>query len=349
MQDRKFTMNSSQSWQESIVNSFGYSMWVTSDCIILILIPSILGLLSEAVCFFVFMCIKVNTPLYSYLKAYTINNFLICCCLFIQFFYAVYSLGDPRTMTVINSYVIFPFLGLFYLNGSLLDVAILLDRISIFNKKVKEGLDVVKPFIRIILIGFVSVLFNIPYYFLYAPVRVDVELDNNSEYAVWISGSSSLSSTQAGNALVLFILIVDYIAVMLVQIVLNICSVIYIKHHLKDKKAIIGATKSQAKSYQNLDMKNGVMVTILCLISLVEHILFISCNVGQFFFADRINNVLLQRITFFCLGLRRFTDFFFYMKFNQVFKKQLLVSVGLTKDNRVHTTTVLLNTNRAGS
>lgn len=331
---------------ESIVNSYGYSMWICADNILLVLVPSILGLLSETACFVVFMLIKVNSSLYTYLKAYTVNNFLLCGCLFTEFFYAVYTLGDAKSMTIVNSYFIVPFLGLCYLNGSLLDIVILLERISYFSRRVREWLKMMSLYSQIIILALVSFILTIPFFFLYAPLEIPVYVPDDPDYAVWISGSSTLSSTQAGLAIIILIVTVDYVLVMLVHIALNILSFSYLRKHLKEKKTIMRATHSQANNQQNVDVKNSIMVTILCMISFVEHILFICCNIGQFFFDDQINLVLLQRITWFFLAMRRFCDFFFYLYFNKVFRNQFFVTIRMAEDSRVNSANGAIFTNR---
>lgn len=311
------------------MNSEGYSMWITVDYIMLILVPSILGLLSEIACLVVFLQIRVGSLLFAYLRAYTINNLLICGALFVQFFYTIYTLGDPRTWTIVNSYFNFPFLGLCYLNSTLLDIVILLDRISTFNERLKQWLKLISPLKQIILLALISTVLTIPYFFLYGPVEIKSTSPDGIEYTVWISGSSPLSSTRIGDTLVLLIVALDYIAVMVIQILLNICSLLYIRRHIKDKSTMVGVSQTQSSKFQNVDIKTSLMVTLLCFLSFFEHFLFISCNVGQFFFSKQINFVLLQKITFFGLGMKRFSDFFFYLKFNKVFYKKFRVMVHL--------------------
>lgn len=318
-----FTTNSTTSWLEMIVNSFGYGLWITADYIMLILVPSLLGMLSEALCLIVFSRIKVVSNLYIYVKAYTVNNMVVCGCLFFQFFYAIYSLGDPETLTVSNSYLIYPFMNCLFLNGTLLDIVILLDRIAVFSKRVKGLISLISPYKQILLLAIISTIFTIPYFFLYEPMVIHSTSPEGVEYIVWISGSSPFSSTSFGNALIILIVGVEYVAVMVIQIVLNIYSMICMRHHIQEKKLIVNIKHARGSNHQNVELKNSMMVTILCFFSFVEHVLFISCNVGQFFFVKQIDLVLLQKITYFFLGLKRSTDFLFYMKFNKVFKQHI--------------------------
>lgn len=318
-------------WLESILSSLGYSTSASAENIILILIPNGLGILSEIACFIVFMRIKIDSALYKYLRAYTVNNLVICCCLFNLFFYSIYTLGDPKSKVNVTTYFIFIVALSSYLYCTLLDTVILLDRIATFNRQVKQWLKIISPYKQVILLLIITIALDIPYFFLIEPTSLTLTSPYGTVYTLWYSGASPFASSQAGFAIIIFLLVVNYFIVMFIQIALNICSLFYVRKHLAEKKALI---QSQNNNYQNVDVKASFMVSILCFISFAEHVFLICCSFGTFFYPVQLNIFLLQKITYFALGLRRFTDFFFYLKFNKVFKKQFLVSVGLLEASR---------------
>lgn len=333
---------------DSIILRMGFTLWISADNIIFVLVPNSLAMISEAVCFFVFCRINNNAPLFVYLRAYTINNFLVSSCFFFQFFYASYHLGDPRIKALFNGYFVIAFLGICYVNSTLLDIVILLDRISTFNKRVKDLTKLISPFKQIALLALISIAFTTPYFFLYSPVKRAYTGPDGTVYTVWLSSTSTLVNTNTGFALVILILTTDYILVMMAQITLNVCSMFYIRKHLKEKKAIVGTTMTRSNNYQNVDLKMSLMVTILCVVSFAEHLLLVSSYIGLFFFKYTFNLVLLQKITFLSFGIRRFTDVLFYFIFNKVFKKQALTSMGLVKDARVGSAGRVVPNNRSG-
>lgn len=325
--------NSTELWIESIIARLGFAVWISSDNLTFVLIPNILGMISEAACLIVFCQIKNSVPLFTYLKACAINNFLISACFFFQFFYGTYYLGDARVKVMINAHLVVPFQGCAYLYSTLLDILILLDGLSTFNNRVRYWTQLLSPYKKITLLGVISIICTIPYFFLYSPVNRTFISPNGSVQTVWIGGTSILTGTDTGYALIVLVLTIDYVLVMMAQIILNICSVLYIRKHLREKKALVGTRR---QSYQNVDLKMSLMVTMLCVISFAEHMLLVSSYIGLFFFRYRFNVPLLQRITFMSFGIRRLCDFFFYFMFNKVFRKQVLVTVGLIKDTRVH-------------
>lgn len=315
-------------WLDSTLSSLGYSTSASLENIILILIPAVLGILSEIACFIVFLRIKLEFPLYKYLRAYTVNNLIICCCLFTLFFYTIYTLGDPQSKVNVTTYFVFTTLGFCYLYCTLLDTVILLDRIATFNKRVKQWLKILSPNKQVILLALFAIALAIPYFFFLGPNSLTLPAPDGTIYTIWYSGASAFTNSQAGLVIIIFLQAVSLVVIMLIQIALNIRSVFYVRNHLAKKKTMI---QSQNNNYQNVDVKANFMVSILCFISFAENILLTLCTSGTFFFPVQLNIFLLQKITYFALGLRRFTDFFFYLKFNKVFRKQFLADVGSSR------------------
>lgn len=327
---------------ESFVGQLGLSMWITAESALLYFVPSILGMLSQFACFLVFNQIKVASTLYIYLKAYTVNSFLVCCFLFTQYLTNIYSIGNSQASTELSCFFISTLLRSCYVNSTLLDILILLDRISVFNKRVKDLLKITRPYIQIFLLAVISILLNIPYYFLIIPQGLNYNQTNGSETTVWFSGSSPFSRTQGGYALIVSFIFVNYASVTVVQITLNIISAVYIRRHIKKKATRVGMTQIQGSNLQNVDVKTGLMVTLLCSISFIEHILIIVLTFNLFF-PWPINVALFQWLVVFIITTRRFGDFFFYFIFNKVFKKQFLVSVRLVEET--YSSTGVFSTN----
>lgn len=321
-------------WLRAIAELFGFSLTVTPRLALLLLVPSILGILSDLACIFVFFRIKLKSPLYTYLRAYSIINLLISCTLFCQFFYFYYPLTNSYSMTVINSYVTGPLLAICFLNSSFLDILILLDRLSVFMKQVKEWLKLISPINQIIILFIVGVVFDIPFFLLIVPQKFTLMVVNGTEYSFWFSNVSPLALSHTGFGLLMFIVVVNYGFVMIAQIALNIGSGILIRRHLKRRASRAGTTSIN----QSLDVKTNLMVTTLCSLSFAEHLLVIVFNLGLYFFSAKINLYLLKDLTFFGLSMRRFFDFFFFYKFNKVFRKQFLVSIRVSEDVTTHHT-----------
>lgn len=308
---------------------FGSSMSVSSDAVVFYLIPGALGMLSELACFWTFLGIKSNSNLYTYLRAYSVNDFLVCGTIFCQFFYTGFPNSMSEAITIFSSFISLPLLFSCYLNSTFLDIAILLDRISVFNTRVKRWIKIISPYPLIILLAVISILLNIPYFFLISVESIEIKVTNGSELTIWYRGLSSLATTDTGIALIMFIVVINNAITMTAQISLNIRSVFYIRKHFKEKKAMVSVTQSQSDKYQSADIKTSLMVTILCVISFIEHILLMACSVGLFFLNNQKSIAFLRKLTLAFFGWRRFIDCFLYLKFNRLFRKQFVARISV--------------------
>lgn len=339
--------NSTSLWLESIMNRLGYSMEIAPRFIFLLLVPSILGSLSETACCLVFFYIKLGSPLYTYLRAYTINNLFTCFSLFFQFFYSCYFFGDRKTVAYVNSYLFLVPQNVCYVFGTLLDILILLERISTFNRRVKQLLKVVPPYKQVVLLALISIVLCIPNYILFGPETISVISPNKKTYIIWLSGRTKLGYLDAGRIVGVLSTAINYGVVMTIQIALNIRSLFYIRKHLKEKTTIMSTIQIQNRNFQNVDIKMSLMVSILCFISFVEHVLIMIGNVGGFYFASRINIFLYRNVVLFFFGIRRFLDFFLYFYFNKVFKAHFLLAFGMRQDSQSHSGNQVVLSNRA--
>lgn len=301
------------------------------ELVIFYLVPSVLGMASELVCFILFVHVKVNSRLYTYLRAYCVNDFLICCSILLLFFYQFLIRTGSRLMTLVNAYVTLQLLYSCYLNSTFLNIAILLDRISVLNTRVKRWTRLISPYKQIILFAFISIVFNIPHFFTLSIHSWSFESDDGSKHTIWYSGFSPLVFTQTGFIVNMFVVVVNFGLAMAVQISFNVRSIFYIRKHLKNKSIRVIATQSQNIKYQNMDVKTSVMVTILCAVSFIEHILLAVCNITMLFPSSQFNISLIRKLTLAFFGMKRFSDFFFYLKFNKIFRKQFLLSCGCTR------------------
>lgn len=307
--------------------SVGPSISANLDTVVFYLIPGALGMLSELVCFLTFLGIKSNFNLYTYLRAYSVNDFLVCWTIFCQFFYSGFSNSKSQAVTIFGTYVTFPLLFTCYLNSTFLDIFILFDRISLFNTKIKRCIKIISPYKLIILLAFSSVMLNIPYFFLVSAESLEIQLTNGSEYTIWFRGLTSIAKTDTGYALIMFVVVINNAVTMTAQISLNICSIFYIRRHLKEKQAMVSVTQSQSRKYESADIETSLMVTILCVLSFIEHLLMITCSLGLFLFSNQKSIALLRKLTLLFFGWRRFFDIFLYLKFNRLFRKQFVASI----------------------
>lgn len=339
-------MSANVSLLEIVLAKVGLSIWVSVDRVFLLnFIPSILGIVSELAVFLVFCQIKIGSPLYTYLKGYTINSIVVCCCFLTMYLGTIYSLGNTRALKVYSVLFVYPLLAGCYVYSTLLDIVILLDRISVFNKRVKHVLKLISPFKQIILLALISLILNIPYFFLLIEQSISFNATNSTKVTIWYINKNPICDTQTGYALLMFIITVNYGLIMLIQITLNIISAVYIRRHMKQKATRVGTTHAQGGSRKKVDVRTGIMVTILCSLSFAEHVIIIFWTATFFsILKSSVGWALIQLIAIFILAIRRCGDFLFFFTFNKVFKKQFYESARLT--NVTDVTTLNRSSNR---
>jgi hypothetical protein len=230
--------------EDQWLTAFG-STWIldTFNCYPYI-VAAILGFVLNSFSLAVFQDAEFNIALYKYLSVYCLNNMLICLFGSGNVFFSI-----KRILPWTNSYYPNAFTNYFYLPvasilnffGSMVDIFILLDRIGNFNKRVKE-LTTKWSVYRTCAITFVTCsIFCIPLFLAYCSCSITVKLSATTPFTIWFGGATELSKTLTMTILLFVILAVKELGVLLVQLGLNVVSIVLLKRYLMKKSRLIAS------------------------------------------------------------------------------------------------------------
>jgi hypothetical protein len=156
---------------------------------------------------------------------------------------------------VVNTYwtqvwahcVYIPIAKMCYFYSCVLGIVILLDRIAIFSKSVKNLIKLSPAMISFISFA-VCFFVDFPYFLVYQPGSKEVKLDATTRFTIWYLGTTTFAQSQAGSLLTFTVATLRDIVVMVILIVLNILSVYLLRKHFNKKKVVMGAGPSAGSS-----------------------------------------------------------------------------------------------------
>jgi hypothetical protein len=245
-----------------------------------------------------------------------------------------------------------------YLFGTLLDCYIILDRIAIFERKVNAFFKFSALKMAAIALS-VSIAIQFPWYFEFVPTSNTESLDTGVEYQIWYLGLSNYALTQTGQVILLIVYGIRDIATMVIVIILNIVSIFYFKSYLNTKASLLceprPANYSNALSVSGLaqhslrrmkfwqgkievtiaqpvrelsvecamiskaEQKATTMCITMCVLTILDHLIHITCNVFPIFSASNFKFVLYWAASMFFV-FKHSLNFVLFIAFNKVFK-----------------------------
>ncbi len=346
------------------------STWVL-DSLYIYLNTSIglLGAILNILSLFVLFRINENQAFYTYMKILTTNGIIVCIILFSYSFSRsprylsfAFSLGP----SLIRCYITTSFTVLVQFGNSM-NIFILFERIAYFKPRLKR---IFKE--NVFMLSFIaflaSILVNLPAFFLN-------ETRNQSEFEMALTDykkvqvtdfcrRSSFSKTLYGSILLLMSSFIKDFLFLLVEIILTLISVYYIKEFFKKKtvistisnSSITKTVTSQAVSIQSNDnLLNSSIISnfkvlskehklnksylakhrkrnkIVSIMSLFLETFSIASNLASILTALALlifnNRIMYHQLVFICLFLvifKYFANFFILFLFNKKFRQYLL-------------------------
>jgi hypothetical protein len=202
------------------------------------MLTSIIGLVSNAYSLAVFQDADFNTDLYKYLRIYCVSNMAVALFATGNCFY-----NDKRVFPWSNSYSTQAYAAFFYfpmasvLNfyGCMIDIFILIDRIGRFNPRIKALVN--WPVYKTCAVTFVAVfVFCLPLFAAYSSNKLTVMLNETTPFTIWYAGASPYFNVKLIGAIWLAVLLlVKDGLVMIVQLALNVASIILLKQFWRKK------------------------------------------------------------------------------------------------------------------
>jgi hypothetical protein len=347
-------MNFSSNQTRYIVDEKFYqrvgSNWVTDTIYVAVISPmGFIGFMLNLLSFGILMRIKIKeTKLYDYLKIYSLSSSLICLICGFLFTYAPrYFLDFTNYLAKVFKCRIFGYgvLSLYFFNN-LLDILIILDRVSIFVTRFNRFRSV-KPYILCPILFVSCFVINSSFIFTFEITPDEIFFTTNS---INYCNQNEFGKSRIGSLLNLIVIIIRDIITLIVEIM---CSILVVYHYNKFKnmslqKFVAGLNTNLSSNVSNNkrfgndnNTQNSVdhlrmvkrkqkhqqlllMTIILSIFSFVTHIIvaFVFVFFVLIFFENRL--IFFSIVVFGCftMAFKHFSIIFILYFFNVNFKKQ---------------------------
>ena len=295
-----------------------------------------------------------STGFYKFMRVYTLNGMILSLILSTtfattssRFFHFVVS----YQATFYSVFFYTPLLSLFYLNSSLLEIYLVIERMLYFLPERFKRFKIVR-FKRFCLgLFLISVLIILPNYVIYYPGYFDIPLDETTVYRIHSISLTPFSGTTAGKILAFLMYFIRDILALTAKIVLNTILVVHLRKYLyklkMDKISFALKISTSALHIQNLDLSRQSYITrternqtyialIMSLYSLLEHAFYIPSYV-VFAILPSYANTIAPILYFLCLlalAVKHATNFLIFYKFNLLFRSEVKKSLSKLGDRK---------------
>jgi hypothetical protein len=308
---------------------------------------TLLGTIFSILSIKIFFNGKFTQPFYIYYKIFSIISLLH---LFFGFFYSIcYSPRfvpqdyQPTCVFYGNMFASFHFFCFFY--TGLLEVGILIDRIKIFNQKVKTIFKPGPKWISTIFFS-ISLIIGIMSLFIYKGTDLiwyNYEYVNSTwvltQHSIYFFDSSDFAQTQIGKIYVDALSIILNVPLLLIIVILNIILVYLMRKHFRQTIAIFNIQSNKLLQRENTKRKVSLMAISLCSISIISRTIVLT-DLIIFNIDSNSISLLLIALSDLFIFVNSGCLFFVCFIFNKIFKQQVfqVLKIQTTNDKSKITT-----------
>lgn len=292
-----------------------------------------LGILLNILSFFILKNDRFkSTPIFGYLKIYSLNSSIISLLILINVLTSTYNYFDisyKYEANFFNCYVLNALLTTAHIYSAVLDIYISLDRLFNFFTSLNKFKKLSYKTVCFILF-IVCLVINCPIFLMFEPTMLPVNLDGKTITIIYIFGTSKFGKSEIGEILSFLIYFIRDVVTLVLEVVLNLVSVALLKKRVSMKQSFKKSNSSfnslsvveSSKKFLNRVNKNlTLMVFAMCILSALMHISFIGC---VFMYTLKVSNstsgvCFLSRFT---MSMKHFSNFFFFLIFNTLFMEQ---------------------------
>lgn len=313
------------------------------------IIISTIGLALSVLCFVIYLDPKLDIPLYKYMRVHSVVSAAMCALSifwFINCAFRVAPFTNSYWTQIASINVILPLTNLLYFYSSLLDIATLIERITIYNAALKRRFSW-SPY-KLSAVMFVAcVVLDSGYFFFYSPGCTIYPIDNQTNFTVCYFSDSDFSRGLFGQFITYFLIAFRDILLLVAIIVLNIVLNVLFKRFLEKKGRLVGPIVVQNNSQPRSDQNDGneasnsnnnrgvrnsekkltKMVTIICVLSTLEHIFVIIGVIVNLFNPSLVIQSACLAIGALFWPLKRCIQFYVYVAFNHRFRDILVENI----------------------
>ena len=282
-----------------------------------------------------------SNEFYRFMRVYTFNGIILSLILSTTFATTSFRLfGFVNSFAAIfyGTYFYTPLLSVFYLNSSLLEIIMVVERMIYFlPKRYKISKIIGFKKLCFILVG-IGIVVSLPNYFIFSPSFFDAPLDENTTFRIHFMNVTPFSTTSLGQLLAFLMYFMRDILALIAKLILNSVLVVQVRKYLnklKMEKLAFALKISSGSELHNqtieiskdayiskTDRNQTYIAIIMCFFSLLEHIFYIPSYV---LFALRINSItsILYFLAVIALTSKHAINLFIFYKFNYLFRTEL--------------------------
>ena len=284
-----------------------------------------------------------STGFYRFMRVYTLNGIILSLVLSTTFVTAssrLFKFFISYEATFYSVYFYTPLLSAFYLNSSLLEIYLVVERMLFFLPQRYKIFKIVRMKKLGLSLLIASVLIILPNYFIYFPGYFDVPLDENTVYRIHFIHLTPFSATTVGKALAFIMYFIRDMLTLIAKLVLNTILVIHVRKYLlklkMDKLNFALRISTSALHINNIDLSKQSYINrtdrnqtyialIMSLYSLLEHAFYIPSYVVFAILPLYAKSVapILYFLCILALAFKHATNFFVFYKFNYLFRTEV--------------------------
>ena len=278
-----------------------------------------------------------KATLFKYFKLNVLNSLFLCLVLMTRFSVTVYKFDFTNSYAAMfyGNFIYAPLLSIFYLNGNLLDIFLVIERIQkVQPNEVTIRLIKLKYF-WIFLFG-LSVVINIPNFLITTPGYVDIILNGSILVRNYFITQTGFAITPLGKFVTYLMFFVRDFITLVIKVGLNIASIILTKKYFNKlsahstakfarKDSIIASniiSISTKKTYMaTVDKNLTYIAVIMSVLSSCENLFFIISYVYLIISFNQFG-LTLYFFSNFMFAIKHCSNLFILYFFNNLFKEE---------------------------
>ena len=338
-----------QQWFEQ----FG-SSWTLDSLILFLATPfSLAGIILNSLNFYVLSNKKFKSKIiFSYLKVYSLNSLLLSLTLstYFNISYNYFDMTNSFLVRAYSSKVYIPIVTILAFFSGFLDILISVERLLDFFPGTRKLTSLKSCFILMPIV----ILITLPYFFIYYPAHLDVNLSQKETFRLYYIGLSEFGQSPIGKIVNFALFFIKDVLVFIAEIVLSIILVVLLRKHTKKKNKVmkthsIPLTNHQASASDSsapqtssnptttASKKNKsitMMVVVICVFSGFAHVTTIMCNTSLTIAQNSLSYSFCFGANFF-LAFKSFSNFFIFLFFNNLFFNEIIHLLGVRSPSYV--------------
>jgi hypothetical protein len=284
-----------------------------------------------------------NNSFFKHMRAYVLNSiflFAILATTFVPITRRVFNFTNSYESLFYGCYFYLPLIAVFYLNSSLIEICIVIERLLYF---LPSRYKMIKKFgfkKYCLILQALSLLINLPNFFSSYPSFMDVKLDSNTTFRAYYWGKTDFAQSPTGVVVLYLMYFVRDVLTLLVKIALNLKLIFMVRNYLSrikaeklafalkistglelhDKKKLDAANES---SYISKKERNQTYIALfMCMFSFFNHVFYTLSYVYFFLLRLEPAGVALY-LALVSLGLKHVFNFFMMYKYKYLFRDEL--------------------------